>query len=95
MVIGSEGRRWLRRVLGAGLCCAGLVLAGVPGTTDGAPMPPANPPDSGGASQAATADGPLPQCDPCPWPAAPPANPRPPAGPRPGSGGSAGSGSAL
>jgi len=54
----SEGRRWLRRVLGAGLCCAGLVLAGVPGTTDGAPMPPAGPGDSGSAAvHSGPADG--------------------------------------
>jgi len=58
VVIRSEGRRWLRRVLGAGLCCAGLVLAGVPGTTDGAPMPPVDPPDSGGAAvHSGLADG--------------------------------------
>jgi hypothetical protein len=50
-----------RRVLGAGLCCAGLVLAGVLGTTDGSPMPPIP------AARMTTADNPLPNCDPCPF----------------------------
>jgi len=46
----SKGRRWLRRALGAGLCCMGLVVAGVLGATDGQPMPPAEPGDSGSAA---------------------------------------------
>jgi hypothetical protein len=46
--MGPQDSRWLRRALGAGLCCAGLALAGVLGTTDGAPMPPSDPGNSGG-----------------------------------------------
>jgi len=62
----AKNTRWLRRVAGAGLCCAGLVLAGVLSSTDGQPMPPI--PGGGGSAavNAGQADSGAP-VPPAPW----------------------------